>query len=97
MLPAGSRYVQLTLNGLTSTGTGSFIPLFDAGWDSTPNVDAFKVIADLRGSAKLRDTWENGKGSMMTLDSAYSTLQVSKEFDESTLLAVYTMRVRLVP
>jgi ubiquitin carboxyl-terminal hydrolase 25 len=57
-------------------------------------IDAFKVIADLRGSVKLRDTWENGKGSMMTLDTAYSTLQVSKEFDESTLLAVYAMRVR---
>ena len=51
-------------------------------------VDAFKVIADLRGSAKLRETWEKGKGSMMTLETAYSTLQVSKEFDDSTLLAV---------
>lgn len=56
-------------------------------------VDAFKVVAELRGSSKLRDSWESGKGSMMTLESAYSTLQVSKELDETTLLAVYAMRV----
>ena len=57
-------------------------------------VDAFKVIADLRGSKGLQEAWEKGKGSMMTLDTAYSTLQVSKDFDDGTLLAVYSMRVR---
>lgn len=58
-------------------------------------IDAFKFIADFRGSKKLQEAWESGKGSMMTLDTAYSTLQVSKEFDDGTLLAVYSMRVRI--
>lgn len=56
-------------------------------------VDAFKIIGDLRGSAKLRDAWENGKGSMMTLETAYSTLQVPKDVDETMLLTVFAMRV----
>lgn len=59
-------------------------------------VDAFKIIGDLRGSAKLKEAWENGKGSMMTLDTAYSTLEVPKDVDETMLLTIYAMRVRTV-
>lgn len=57
-------------------------------------VDAFKIIADLRGSAKLREMWEQNRGSMMTLETAYSTLEVPKDMDETMLLAVFAMRVR---
>ena len=58
-------------------------------------VDAFKIIADLRGSTKLRETWEQNRGSMMTLDTAYSTLEVPRDMDETMLLAIFAMRVRL--
>lgn len=57
-------------------------------------IDAFKVIADLGGSAKLQEAWEKGRGSGMALDTAYSTLDVPKDVDETMLLAIYAMRVR---
>lgn len=59
-------------------------------------VDAFKIIADLRGSTQLRETWEHNRGSMMTLDTAYSTLEVPRDMDETMLLTVFAMRVRLL-
>lgn len=58
-------------------------------------IDAFKIIADLRGSAKLQASWERGKGSGMTLDTAYSTLDIPKDVDETMLIAIYNMRVRI--
>ena len=55
--------------------------------------DAFKVVADVRGSAEMQRFWEREKGSIMTVDTAYSTLGVSKEMDENTLITVFDMRV----
>lgn len=59
-------------------------------------VDAFKIIADLRGSSKLQEAWERNKSPMMTLESAYSVLEVPKDVDETMLLTVFNMRVRQV-
>lgn len=55
--------------------------------------DALRVIADVRGSAEIYRIWEREKGSIMTVDTAYSTLGVSKEMDENTLITVFDMRV----
>ena len=55
--------------------------------------DALKVVADVRGSVEMHRIWEREKGSIMTVDTAYSTLGVSKEMDENTLITVFEMRV----
>jgi ubiquitin carboxyl-terminal hydrolase 25/28 len=55
--------------------------------------DALKIIADVRGSPEMHRVWEHEKGSIMTVDTAYSTLGVTKEMDENTLITVFDMRV----
>ena len=55
--------------------------------------DALKIIAEARGSGEMHRVWEREKGSVMTVDTAYSTLGVSKEMDENTLITVFDMRV----
>lgn len=55
--------------------------------------DALRIIADVRGSAEMHRVWEREKGSIMTVETAYSTLGVSKEMDENTLVTVFDMRV----
>ena len=55
--------------------------------------DALKVIADARGSQEMHRIWEREKGSVMTVDTAYSTLGVSKEMDENTIITVFDLRV----
>jgi len=55
--------------------------------------DALRVIADARESIEMHRIWEHEKGSIMTVDTAYSTLGVSKEMDENTLITVFDMRV----
>jgi len=55
--------------------------------------DALRVIADARESAEMHRVWDREKGSIMTVDTAYSTLGVSKEMDENTLITVFDMRV----
>jgi ubiquitin carboxyl-terminal hydrolase 25/28 len=55
--------------------------------------EALRTIADVRGSAEMHRVWEREKGSVMTVDTAYSTLGVSKEMDENTLITVFEMRV----
>ena len=42
----------------------------------------------------LDNTWDKEKGSAMSPESAYSTLEVPKEVDESMLITIYSMRVR---
>ena len=59
--------------------------------------DALRVIADVRGSVEMHQVWEREKGSIMTVDTAYSTLGVSKEMDENTLITVFDMRVSEIP
>ena len=55
--------------------------------------DALRIIAEVRGNAEMHRVWEREKGSIMTVDTAYSTLGVSKEMDENTLITVFDMRV----
>lgn len=55
--------------------------------------EALKVIADARGSPEMHQVWERERGSIMTVDTAYSTLGVSKEMDENTLITVFDLRV----
>jgi ubiquitin carboxyl-terminal hydrolase 25/28 len=55
--------------------------------------EALRIIADVRGSTEMFRVWEHEKGSTMTVDTAYSTLGVSKDMDENTLITVFDMRV----
>jgi ubiquitin carboxyl-terminal hydrolase 25 len=55
--------------------------------------EAFRIIADARGSVKLRKLWEEGKGKTMTPDRAYDLLEVPKMVDEAMLLTVFQFRV----
>lgn len=56
--------------------------------------DALKILADARNSSILDNAWDKEKGSSMSPESAYSTLEVPKEVDESMLITIYSMRVR---
>lgn len=58
--------------------------------------DAFKVIADARGSPRLRKAWKEERGSGMSPDTAYATLEVPRDVDETMILAIYGLRVRLL-
>ena len=46
--------------------------------------DALRIIAEVRGNAEMHRVWESEKGNIMTVDTAHSTLGVSKEVDENT-------------
>jgi hypothetical protein len=55
--------------------------------------EALKIIAEARGSAKLRKVWETGK-ERMNPEKAYDTLEVPKDVDDLMLITVFNMRVR---
>ena len=55
--------------------------------------DALRLIAEHRGSEKLLKVWSDEKGSGMSPDTAYTTLEVPRDVDETMLLTVYSMRV----
>lgn len=55
--------------------------------------DALKIVAEARGSQALLKIWSEEKGSGMSPDTAYSTLDVPRDVDEGMLLTVYLMRV----
>ncbi|RPD69337.1 cysteine proteinase [Lentinus tigrinus ALCF2SS1-7] len=59
--------------------------------------DALKIVAEARGSKALLKIWSEEKGSGMSPETAYSTLDVPKEVDEAMLLAIYSMRVEDQP
>ncbi|CDO68482.1 hypothetical protein BN946_scf184499.g7 [Trametes cinnabarina] len=59
--------------------------------------DALRLVAEHRGSEKLFKAWNDEKGSGMSPETAYSTLEVPKEVDEAMLLTVYSMRVEDQP
>ncbi|KAH9884671.1 cysteine proteinase [Cubamyces lactineus] len=59
--------------------------------------DALRLIAEHRGSEKLLKVWNDEKGSGMSPDTAYTTLEVPKDVDETMLLTVYSMRVEDQP
>ena len=56
--------------------------------------DALKIVAEQRGSEALLKVWSDEKGSGMSPETAYQTLDVPRDVDETMLLTVYSMRVR---
>ncbi len=60
---------------------------------STAN-DAFRRIAEVRGSEALWKKWEQAKDGGMTPERAYATLEVPAEIDDGMLITVFSMRVR---
>jgi ubiquitin carboxyl-terminal hydrolase 25/28 len=52
-----------------------------------PN-DALRVIADVGRGEEMRRVWECERGCIMTVGTAYSTLGVSRNADESTIITV---------
>lgn len=55
--------------------------------------DAFKIIAEERGSRYLWNAWNDEQTHGMTPEKAYSTLEVPENVDEEMLITVYGMRV----
>ena len=56
--------------------------------------EAFRILAEVMGSVRLRKIWEAGKDKLMNPDRAYDTLEVPKDLDDSMLIPVFSMRVR---
>ena len=68
-----------------------------AGGDSlrlTLANDAFRRIAEVRGSEALWKKWEQAKDGGMTPERAYATLEVPSEIEDGMLITVFSMRVR---
>ncbi|TBU41273.1 cysteine proteinase [Dichomitus squalens] len=59
--------------------------------------DALKIVAEQRGSEALLKVWSEEKGSGMSPETAYQTLYVPKDVDETMLLTVFSMRVEDQP
>jgi ubiquitin carboxyl-terminal hydrolase 25/28 len=57
--------------------------------------ESFRILAEYRGSVRLRTIWENEKNRSMNPDKAYDTLEVPKEVEDNMLITIYNMRVRL--
>lgn len=59
--------------------------------------DAFRRIAEVRGSEVLWKKWEQAKDGGMTPERAYATLEVPAEIDDGMLITVLSMRVEDQP
>ncbi|GLB43607.1 putative peptidase C19 family protein [Lyophyllum shimeji] len=59
--------------------------------------EAFRMLAEARGSESLRRVWETGKDRVMTPEKAYDTLEVPKDVDDFMLITVYNMRMEELP
>ena len=57
--------------------------------------DAFRRIAEVRGSEALWKMWEQAKDGGMTPERAYATLEVPSEIEDGMLITVFSMRVTL--
>jgi ubiquitin carboxyl-terminal hydrolase 25 len=55
--------------------------------------DAFRRIAEMRGSETLWRKWEQAKDGGMSPERAYSTLEVPAEIDDGMLITIFSMRV----
>ena len=55
--------------------------------------DAFRIVAESRGSVKLRQMWEDSSKNVMDPNRAYTILEVPAETDETMLITVFMMRV----
>lgn len=58
--------------------------------------DALRIVAEHRASVKLLKMWEDEKGTGMSVESAYSTLDVPADVEEGMLLTIFSMRVSCV-
>ncbi|KAH6917099.1 ubiquitin C-terminal hydrolase Ubp2 [Coprinopsis sp. MPI-PUGE-AT-0042] len=54
--------------------------------------EALRVLAESRGSIKLRNLWDNSK-NLMSPDKAYDTLEVPKDVDDYMLITIFNMRL----
>jgi ubiquitin carboxyl-terminal hydrolase 25/28 len=59
--------------------------------------EAFRILAESRGSVKLRQAWESGKTNLMTPERAYDTLEIPKDVDDYMLITVFNMRLEEQP
>ncbi|KAF5385340.1 hypothetical protein D9615_001037 [Tricholomella constricta] len=59
--------------------------------------EAFRMLAEARGSESLRRVWESSKDRIMTPEKAYDTLEVPKDVDDFMLITVYNMRMDELP
>ncbi|KAI0296336.1 hypothetical protein B0F90DRAFT_1636470 [Multifurca ochricompacta] len=59
--------------------------------------DAFRRMAEMRGSEALWKKWEQAKDGGMTPERAYSTLEVPAEIDDGMLITIFSMRVEDQP
>jgi ubiquitin carboxyl-terminal hydrolase 25 len=57
--------------------------------------DALRILADARGSVKLRQLWEESRGRTMNPDRAYTTLEIPTEVDDAMVITVFLLRVGL--
>lgn len=55
--------------------------------------EAFRILAEARGSETLRKAWEAGKDRMMNPERAYDTLEVPKDVEDSMLITLFNIRV----
>ena len=56
--------------------------------------EAFRVLAEGRGSIRLRQLWESDNAKMLTTKDAYAMLGIPENADESMLWAAFSLRVR---
>ncbi|KAI0275431.1 hypothetical protein BC834DRAFT_815748 [Gloeopeniophorella convolvens] len=59
--------------------------------------DAFRRLAEARGSEPLWKRWEQAKDGVMTPERAYTTLEVPSDIDDGMLITVFAMRVEDQP
>jgi ubiquitin carboxyl-terminal hydrolase 25/28 len=57
--------------------------------------EAFRILAETRGSIRLRKIWEDDENKYMNPDRAFNTLEIPKDVDEYMLITAYNMRVRV--
>lgn len=55
--------------------------------------DAFRIVAESRGSANLRKLWEDYSRDSIDPSRAYTILEVPPETDDGMLMTVFMMRV----
>ncbi|KAF8628269.1 hypothetical protein AX15_004037 [Amanita polypyramis BW_CC] len=59
--------------------------------------EAFRILAESRGSSQLKKAWESGKNNVMTPERAYDTLEIPKDVDDHMLITVFNMRLEEQP
>lgn len=55
--------------------------------------EAFRIVAEARGSVRLRKIWEMGKDKLMNPARAYDTLEVPNDVEDTMLITIFSMRV----